>query len=462
MCAAMPPGTSIHVSGSCWVDALCQPTNRHLTQRTEPCASLSLIWRACRPQVWTPQGTVVRHAGPVGSCPLDARPGAPSRSQLLLLFKKGDWLATRIFERNWARQLANVSGLQVHTATHADAHCLPRIALLSYHCAFGYHCNVRPLAADDSFGKVFNSSTLRIVVNGEPLPIKRSAGRTRYDLGVESVGPAPYWTRQCNQNDQTTHMLMPFLLTSLMQVEGADSRALLEPANFDCAAERRRKSGFAAYAVSHCGGPRPGWYQLLERYLQSLLGPTGAIHHLSKRCSAGSAAPIPAKPRSKEDTFLHTIRRAFSRYRFSLVFEKENLPGYMTEKLAHARVARSVPVWLGTSEVRRWVYPSAFVDCSPRQQGGDGGRKEGTEEALMRCAKEVAYLEGNQTAWEAMVGGPFWVEHEGEPSPLTPYMRTIVSLAGLSTKAMPGMLLTGAGVDHCDQEFRTRAPPSWV
>jgi hypothetical protein len=55
---------------------------------------------------------------------------------------------------------------------------------------------------------------------------------------------------------------------------------------------------------------------------------------------------------------------AFQRgYRFTIAFENESAPGYTTEKLLHALVAGTVPIYWGNPLVARDFNPRAFINC---------------------------------------------------------------------------------------------------
>jgi hypothetical protein len=51
-----------------------------------------------------------------------------------------------------------------------------------------------------------------------------------------------------------------------------------------------------------------------------------------------------------------------ARYRFALVYENSNFPGYITEKLFDCFYARCIPIYSGAPDVAQYVPPGAFVD----------------------------------------------------------------------------------------------------
>ncbi|WP_224962083.1 glycosyltransferase family 10 domain-containing protein [Geomonas subterranea] len=50
-------------------------------------------------------------------------------------------------------------------------------------------------------------------------------------------------------------------------------------------------------------------------------------------------------------------------YKFTIAFENESHPGYTTEKLLHAFIARTVPIYWGNPLVGRDFNPKAFINC---------------------------------------------------------------------------------------------------
>jgi hypothetical protein len=52
----------------------------------------------------------------------------------------------------------------------------------------------------------------------------------------------------------------------------------------------------------------------------------------------------------------------YARYRFALVYENAQVPGYVSEKIFDAMRSGCVPVYLGAPNVAAYVPPSCFVD----------------------------------------------------------------------------------------------------
>ena len=52
-----------------------------------------------------------------------------------------------------------------------------------------------------------------------------------------------------------------------------------------------------------------------------------------------------------------------SSYRFTIAFENTSADGYITEKIVHALIAGSIPVYWGSPDVAERYNPDAFVNC---------------------------------------------------------------------------------------------------
>lgn len=50
-------------------------------------------------------------------------------------------------------------------------------------------------------------------------------------------------------------------------------------------------------------------------------------------------------------------------YKFTIAFENQSVRGYTTEKLLHALLARTVPIYWGNPEVARDFDPNSFINC---------------------------------------------------------------------------------------------------
>jgi len=60
----------------------------------------------------------------------------------------------------------------------------------------------------------------------------------------------------------------------------------------------------------------------------------------------------------------YTLKYEFlSRYKFSVAFENQSVTNYTTEKILHAFVAGSIPIYWGNPQVARLFNPKSFINC---------------------------------------------------------------------------------------------------
>ena len=66
-------------------------------------------------------------------------------------------------------------------------------------------------------------------------------------------------------------------------------------------------------------------------------------------------------PVGKYNARLSSVVEVMRQYRFALVMENSNKPGYVTEKIANAFIAGAIPVYYGTRDVFKIFNPDAFI-----------------------------------------------------------------------------------------------------
>ncbi|MBZ9729096.1 hypothetical protein LB467_05310 [Salegentibacter sp. JZCK2] len=63
------------------------------------------------------------------------------------------------------------------------------------------------------------------------------------------------------------------------------------------------------------------------------------------------------------DDWMYTKLNFQSSCKFSIAFENTSTPGYVTEKIMHAFITNTIPVYWGDPEVARDFNPKAFINC---------------------------------------------------------------------------------------------------
>ncbi len=139
--------------------------------------------------------------------------------------------------------------------------------------------------------------------------------------------------------DHPRHYRLP-----LYVLEGPAER-LIQPDDFDAAAELRQKTRFCNFVYSNprCR-TRNRFCRRLARYRHVDAG--GRLYNNTGRiCSASEKAAL--------------LRSC----KFTIAFENSSYPGYTTEKLVHAMLAGSLPIYWGNPLVARDFNPRSFLNA---------------------------------------------------------------------------------------------------
>lgn len=87
-----------------------------------------------------------------------------------------------------------------------------------------------------------------------------------------------------------------------------------------------------------------------------------------------------------------------AQYKFSIAFENTASPGYTTEKLMHALLARTVPIYWGSDTASLDFNPAAFIQCRDEQDFDDVIRRVQTldadEDAYLEVLNQPAFTNG--------------------------------------------------------------------
>lgn len=89
------------------------------------------------------------------------------------------------------------------------------------------------------------------------------------------------------------------------------------------------------------------------------------------------------------------------KYRFNLCFENKSLPGYATEKIAEAMLARCIPIYWGDPGIAHEFNPRSFINVHDFP----------CEEA---CMKRIIEIETDDDAYHEMLLEPYF--HENRPN----------------------------------------------
>ena len=93
-------------------------------------------------------------------------------------------------------------------------------------------------------------------------------------------------------------------------------------------------------------------------------------------------------------------KQAFVRkYKFTIAFENDSYPGYTTEKIFHAMLCHSIPIYWGNPRIAEDFNPESFINIHDFQNFEDAieyVKKVDQDELLYRKYLEASYFKNNQ------------------------------------------------------------------
>eukprot|EP00584_Thalassiosira_punctigera_P009877 CAMPEP_0172533350 /NCGR_PEP_ID=MMETSP1067-20121228/6083_1 /TAXON_ID=265564 ORGANISM="Thalassiosira punctigera, Strain Tpunct2005C2" /NCGR_SAMPLE_ID=MMETSP1067 /ASSEMBLY_ACC=CAM_ASM_000444 /LENGTH=1015 /DNA_ID=CAMNT_0013317979 /DNA_START=86 /DNA_END=3133 /DNA_ORIENTATION=+ len=177
--------------------------------------------------------------------------------------------------------------------------------------------------------------------------------------------------------------------------------------------ERPKNTGkhFLLYVNSHYADHRE-----MAAFALSQLGPMHALGSCQGNVDAAPVVDVSRPPRCQPFTDdkrppsiivpndmnrksnYFTDRLTFQDFRFMLLMEDYNIPGYITERIVDGFMAGTIPIYYGTTEVFDIFNPKAFIYYDIRNP----------QEALER----IRYLEDNPDAYQQMLNEPILANAE--------------------------------------------------
>jgi hypothetical protein len=112
--------------------------------------------------------------------------------------------------------------------------------------------------------------------------------------------------------------------------------------------EARLKTGFCSFIVTNPHQPvRNQFFEALSQYKQVDSGGP-LMNNIGK--------VLPREPMSVKFNFMRARK-------FAITFENGQWPGYVTEKILHAFLANTIPIYFGSATVDRDFNTEAFINC---------------------------------------------------------------------------------------------------
>ncbi len=127
---------------------------------------------------------------------------------------------------------------------------------------------------------------------------------------------------------------------------------LTEPGNsLHISPEKKTNFCNFIYANSQADPARDKFFHLLNRY-KKVSSPGRHLNNIS----------MDVGNRFSED-WMYTKLKFQSQCKFSIAFENSSSPGYTTEKLMHAFITGTIPIYWGNPEVTKDFNPGSFINC---------------------------------------------------------------------------------------------------
>jgi hypothetical protein len=162
---------------------------------------------------------------------------------------------------------------------------------------------------------------------------------------------------------------------------------------------RVRKTGAVAYLYYRCDRPhRERMFRLLQAKDCEATATTILTANASQclhtvraigRCH-GTGEPLSNPLVSDRLKPNQPTSRYYEDYRFMVAFENAAVPGYLTEKLVHAYLAHTVPIYWGAPDAVQYFHEDSFINCNHF-------------ESLDRCVEEVVAVENDPVRYEKML-----------------------------------------------------------
>lgn len=158
-----------------------------------------------------------------------------------------------------------------------------------------------------------------------------------------------------------------------------------------------RKTKTCAYLSHRCEPHREDFFNRLQAFLhQEGLGGCDAIGSChGNGQQVGAAVPV---ARNDEPHYIDGAVEAYKPYKFVIAMENKWVDGYLTEKVANALLASSVPLYWGSPAVHEVFNTEAFIEL-PRDLSPGGAE-------VWPVLQRIKELATNDTAYRKMQEAP--------------------------------------------------------
>jgi hypothetical protein len=207
-----------------------------------------------------------------------------------------------------------------------------------------------------------------LYVNGESYVAEGSTAKNCFMINAQPTGPRNIYV-PC-----AAVVFVAFMPEYTWPILIKNNRSVLQ----------HTREHFLIYATTSCIGYR--------NEVALALSQLGVIHHGKCRPEAGGENFTALPDAHQGHSQWSANYKLFSQFRFCLVLENKQHPGYITEKIINAFISGCIPIWYGTTDVWDIFNRDAFLYVNVTQP-----------ESIDELVRQVRYLEDNRTAYDEIV-----------------------------------------------------------
>lgn len=167
----------------------------------------------------------------------------------------------------------------------------------------------------------------------------------------------------------------------------ADVRQLTQPKDFDTIVHA--KTRFCSFVVSNpIPQPRIKFFKMLSRYKR--VDSFGRVLN---------NMPVAEEPEDGRSTDWQGSKLGLTaNYKFAITFESASYPGYVTEKILHAMLSNSIPIYWGNPRVHEDFNSRSFINCHEHRDFDD-------------VVQRVIAIDNNEKLYREILAEPWFVNN---------------------------------------------------
>jgi hypothetical protein len=228
------------------------------------------------------------------------------------------------------------------------------------------------------FGILDNSpdyeKSIMIHFNGEPY---ETLNKNKYDILFD--------TKKNN-----TSVYIPFYITSFYERRQHKPKNLLE------IEPNPTKTKFCAFMYSACHAHRENFFLKLSEYKKVDALGRCMKNRVNNVCQN---AEHTRNVNTKECTFFDSAVNMYKPYKFVIAFENNNIEGYITEKIINPVLANTIPIYWGSSDVKKHFNTKRFICVNDFQ-------------TIDECIKYIIKIDQDDQLYQQIISQPFFVQNE--------------------------------------------------